>query len=220
MTWNIWDILWQCIVKNGLHSIFNLLVQHSNSSCIICKSFHNLPPFTCTIFYSNMCIWLPLSLTILYPIVSRHVRGHLSTTEDAVTDDGELCVGEGHLTDLRPRPVKQVSSPPPCLQNTGRHPWGVVLLKYIFTVYIPVPVICAYCDKINIYNVIVYTMDTGNKDQFQMDPQKHRNVCNYVLILVCTFCVCKCNKSLFPFYKTKFDLNVLTIFVWSYLLLE
>lgn len=27
-------------------------------------------------------------------------------------------------------------------------------------------------------------MDTGNKDQVQMDPQKHRNVCNYVLILV------------------------------------
>lgn len=72
--------------------------------------------------------------------------------------------------------------------------------------------ICAYCDKINIYNVIVYTMDTENKDQVQMDPQKHRNVCNYLLVLVCTFCVFKCNKSLFPFYKTRFDLNVLTIF--------
>lgn len=84
---------------------------------------------------------------------------------------------------------------------------------YIHYIYIPVPVICAYCDKINIYNVIVYTMDTENKDQVQMDPQKHRNVCNYLLVLVCTFCVFKCNKSLFPFYKTRFDLNVLTIFV-------
>lgn len=169
-------------MKNSLHSIFNLLVQLSNSSCIICKCFHNLPPFTCTIFYSNMCIWLSPSLTILYPlcifdyfltilysIVSGHVGGHLSTTKDTVAEDGELGVGEGHLTDLGPRPFKQVSGPPPCLQYTRRHPWGVVLLECIFTVYIPVPVICVYCDNL-IYNVIVFTVD--NKDQVQMGYTK------------------------------------------------
>lgn len=69
--------------------------------------------------------------------------------------------------------------------------------------------ICAYCDKNNIYNVIFYTMDTGNKDQVQMDPQKHRNVCNYVLILVLyvhSVYAYKIGKSLFPFYKTTVDL--------------